>query len=38
MSKDTKKIVAIKRRMPVNDLQGHFSDKSSFYQYLKEQL
>ena len=32
------KPIAIKRRMPVNDLHGHFSDKASFYQYLKEQL
>ena len=38
MPKEDKKIVKIKRRMPVNDLMGRFSDKASFYTYLKEQL
>ena len=33
-----RKQVAIKRKIPVNDLMGSFSDKSSFYSYLKEQL
>ena len=33
-----RKQVAIKRKLPVNDLMGSFSDKSSFYSYLKEQL
>ena len=35
---DTKKIQKIKRKMPVNDLMGSFSSKSSFYSYLSEQL
>ena len=35
---DTKKIQKIKRKMPVNDLMGSFSSKSSFYSYLEEQL
>ena len=35
---DTRKIQKIKRKMPVNDLMGSFSSKSSFYSYLKEQL
>ena len=38
MSKDLNKKVGIKRRMPVQDLHGSFSDKASFYTYLKEQL
>ena len=33
-----RKQVAIKRKLPVNDLMSSFSDKSSFYSYLKEQL
>ena len=37
MPKENKKIINLKRRMPVGDLQGHFSDKASFYTYLKEQ-
>ena len=37
MSTERKKVV-IKRKMPVNDLMGSFSSKSSFYSYLKEQL
>ena len=35
---DKRKTVTIKRKMPVNDLMGSFSSKSSFYSYLKEQL
>ena len=27
-----------KRKMPVHDLQGSFSDKKSFCTYLREQL
>ena len=38
MPKEDKKVANIKRRMPVNDIMGHFSDKSSFYNYMKEQL
>ena len=38
MSKEQKGIVKIKKRMPVNDLIGNFSSKSSFYTYLKEEL
>ena len=26
----------VKRRLPVGDLAGNFSDRSSFYTYLKE--
>ena len=37
MSTERKKVV-IKRKIPVNDLMGSFSGKSSFYSYLKEQL
>ena len=37
MSTERKKVV-IKRMMPVNDLMGSFSSKSSFYSYFKEQL
>lgn len=35
---ELRKIQKIKRKMPVNDLMGNFSSKSSFYSYLKEQL
>ena len=35
---DKRKIQKIKRKMPVNDLMGSFSSKSSFYSYLEEQL
>ena len=38
MPSEYKKIVKVKCRIPVNDLFGNFSDKSSFYTYLKEQL
>ena len=38
MPNEQRKIVAIKRRMPVQDLYGSFSDKHSFYSYMKEQL
>ena len=33
-----RKQVVIKRKLPVNDLMGSFSSKSSFYSYMKEQL
>ena len=29
---------ALKRRLPVQDLMGNFSDKASFYNYFSEQL
>ena len=35
---EARKQVKIKRKMPVNDLMGSFSSKSSFYSYLEEQL
>ena len=35
---DKRQIQKIKRKMPVNDLMGSFSSKSSFYSYLEEQL
>ena len=35
---EARKQVKIKRKMPVNDLMGSFSSKSSFYSYFKEQL
>ena len=35
---DKRQIQKIKRKMPVNDLVGSFSSKSSFYSYLEEQL
>ena len=38
MPGEQKKEVKIKRRIPVNDLLGNFSGKSSFYPYMKEQL
>ena len=36
MSKEEKNLKKIKRRLPVNDLMGSFSDKGSFNTYLKE--
>ena len=38
MPNEPRKDVKIKREMPVNDLMGSFSNKGSFYSYLKEQL
>ena len=35
---DKRQIQKIKRKMPVNDLMGSFSSKSSFYSYLEEQV
>ena len=38
MQTESRQMKSLKRRMPVQDLYGNFSDKASFYNYMKEQL
>ncbi len=38
MSEHNRPHYAAKRRLPIGDLSGSFSDKNSFYKYMKEQL